>query len=65
MTPKLIDAIFGKLPGALAEVATKLGISFLEARRRLVIYDFSELMYDEILRQNFLRLHEVLEPEQA
>jgi hypothetical protein len=65
MTPKLIDAIFGKLPGALAEVATKLGISFLEARRRLVIYDFGELMYDEILRQNLLRLHEVLEPEQA
>jgi hypothetical protein len=30
MTPKLIDAVFGKLPGALAEVAAKLGISFLE-----------------------------------
>jgi hypothetical protein len=55
MTPKLIDAVFGKLPGALAEVAAKLGISFLEDRRRLVIYDFHEVMYETVLKSNLLR----------
>ena len=40
MTPKLIDAVFGKLPGTLAEVAAKVGVHALESRRRVVIYDF-------------------------
>jgi hypothetical protein len=53
MTPKLIDAVFGKLPGALAEVAAKLGISFLEERRRLVVYDFERVMYKEVLMPKF------------
>ena len=56
MTPKLVDAVFGKLPGALAEVAAKLGISFLEERRRLVIYDFHELMYEEVLMPTLTRM---------
>jgi hypothetical protein len=66
MTPKLIDAAFGKLPGALAELAAKLGISFLEARRRLVIYDFHELMIEEVLIQNLERLlQKLIKSEQA
>jgi hypothetical protein len=56
ITPKIVDAVFGKLPGVLAEVAAKLGISFLEERRRLVIYDFHELMYQEVLMPNLLRM---------
>jgi hypothetical protein len=68
VTPKLVDAVFGKLPGALAEVAAKLGISFLEDRRRLVIYDFHEFMFQEVLFRNLMRMlkaTEATEPEQG
>jgi hypothetical protein len=51
LTPKLIDAVFGKLPGTFAEVGAKLGISFLEERRRIVIYEFRETVAD-IFRLN-------------
>ncbi len=53
-TPKLIDAAFGKFPGAISEIATKLGLSYLESRRRIVIYDYGaglrELMKAELRR---------------
>ena len=68
VTPKLVDAVFGKLPGALAEVAAKLGISFLEDRRRLVIYDFHEFMFQEVLFRNLMRMlkaTEATEPVQG
>lgn len=39
-TPKLIDAVFGKLPGTLAEAGAKLGASYMEERKRVVVYDF-------------------------
>lgn len=43
-TPKIIDAAFGKLPGALADMAAKLGITYLEDRRRIVVYDFRDIL---------------------
>lgn len=55
VTPKLVDAVFGKLPGALADLAAKLGISLLEERRRVVIYDFRSSVQD-VLLSNLVRM---------
>lgn len=52
ITPRLVDAVFGKLPGALADAAAKLGINFLESRRRLVIYDLGESYDAGIIRRD-------------
>jgi hypothetical protein len=40
ITPKLVDAVFGKLPGMLAELGARLGLALVDSRRRIVIYDF-------------------------
>lgn len=58
ITPKIIDAAFGKLPGALADVAAKLGISLLESHQRVVMYDFWPTT-QHILYSNLLRMCEV------
>jgi len=55
VTPKLVDAAVGKLPGALAEMAGKLGVNYLEDRRRIVIYDFHNTML-ELLFNNLVRM---------
>lgn len=55
LTPKLVDAVFGKLPGALADLAAKLGSDFLEQRRRVVIYDFRSSVKD-VLFSNLVRM---------
>jgi hypothetical protein len=55
VTPKLIDAAFGKLPGALAEAAAKLGISYLEDRKRVTVYDFREVI-QRIFLSNLVRM---------
>ena len=55
MTPKVIDAAFGKLPGMLAELASKLGLSLLESRRRVVIYDFRPSM-EQIFLATLIRM---------
>jgi hypothetical protein len=55
VTPKLVDAAFGKLPGAIAEMAGKLGTNFLEDRRRIVIYDFHDIMF-ELFLKNVVRM---------
>lgn len=54
---KLIDAVFGKLPGAVADVVSKVGIEFLENRRRLVIYDFKS-SFHQVLYLNLIRMIE-------
>lgn len=43
IVPKLVDTTFGKLPGAIAESFSKLAQTFLDQKRRLVIYDCSQL----------------------
>lgn len=60
LTPKLVDVVFGKLPGALAEVAANFGISLLESRRRIVIYDFRSSIQG-ILFSNLLRMMKAAE----
>jgi len=45
VTPKVVDALFGKLPGAIADMATKLGGQYIEDRRRIVVYDFQSIMF--------------------
>jgi len=50
-TPKLIDTIFGKLPGALSEVAAKAGIGFIQDRQRLVIYDFRDVVFGSLFHE--------------
>jgi len=39
LTPKIIDAVFGKLPGALAELLGKRASSALDDRKRIVVYN--------------------------
>lgn len=55
VTPKLVDAVFGKLPGALADLAAKFGNNLLEKRRRVVIYDFRSSVQD-VLLSNLVRM---------
>ena len=62
MSPKIIDAAFGKLPGALAEVAAKLGVSLLDSRRRVVIYDFRSTTQN-ILLSNLVRMMQAADKE--
>jgi hypothetical protein len=42
ITPKVVDAIFGKLTGTVAELVTKIAINILESDRRIVIYDLQK-----------------------
>lgn len=58
LTPKLIDTVFGKLPGTIAEISAKLGLSILEARRRVVIYDFSDCLW-QMFHQRLKRVREM------
>jgi len=55
VTPRIVDAIFGKLPGTLAEVMTNAGLSFIETRRRIVIYDFRS-SFETVLFSNLTRM---------
>jgi hypothetical protein len=55
ITPKVVDAAFGKLPGLLAELGARLGLSLLESRRRIVIYDFRPTVM-EVFLANLLRM---------
>lgn len=49
MTAKLIDGVFGALPGKLAGVVADLAKPFLVDGRRLVIYDFSQTLSESYL----------------
>lgn len=63
VTPKIVDAAFGKLPGAIAEVAAKLGINLMDSRRRLVIYDFRTSV-QSILLSNLVRMLKATEKKE-
>jgi hypothetical protein len=47
-TPLLIETAFGKLPGALSEVACKTVLALMGEKRNLVIYTFNQLLKDAI-----------------
>ena len=57
-TPKIVDALLGKLPGAIAEMAANLGDSYLEDRRRIVVYDFGNIMLHGTLSYVARMFHE-------
>lgn len=44
ITPQVIEVVFGRLPGALAETAAKLGVEFLNERRRVVVYSYRSFL---------------------
>lgn len=50
ITSKLIDTIFGKLPGTIAEISTKVLSQWMNDKRQLVIYEFPDLL-DTILKK--------------
>lgn len=54
VVPKLIDTAFGKLPGTIAEWFSKIAQPFLEQKRRVAIYDCSQLR-DQLITQMILR----------
>jgi hypothetical protein len=53
VTPKIIDATFGKIPGSIADLATKILSNMIDLERRIVIYDYSPL-YHEIYHNRLL-----------
>ena len=42
VVPKIVDAAFGKLPGALAQFAGELATKFMDDRKNIVIYQFDD-----------------------
>lgn len=44
ITSKVIDTVFGKLPGSLAELFAKALASWLQDEKRVVIYQFPDLL---------------------
>jgi hypothetical protein len=46
IVPKLVDAVFGKLPGALAQVAGDAAQRRFDERKRIVVYQFDQWMED-------------------
>ena len=55
ITPKIIDAVFGKLPGVLAEAFGNSGVRILDERRRVVVYDCHKWI-DTIIIPQFLKM---------
>ncbi|MGB2728956.1 MAG: hypothetical protein WBD09_10875 [Halobacteriota archaeon] len=53
VTAKLIDVVFGKLPGTLAEYSSKLLNNWLKDERRIVLYHFHP-KFEEIVRRRIL-----------
>lgn len=53
VTPQIVDATFGKIPGTIADLASKLLANIIDTERRIVIYDYSPL-YNEIYYERVL-----------
>lgn len=53
VTPKIVDVTFGKIPGTVADLASKLLSNFIDTKRRIVIYDY-EPIYNEIFLERVL-----------
>jgi len=56
LTTKAIDAVFGRLPGTLADFAVGEAKQFLDADRRLVIY-FARSLLSEIHKPDSTHQH--------
>lgn len=57
LSSPIIESVFGKLPGKLAEFCTSLLSEWLEQERRLVVYQFDDLL-EATMRS---RMHQYLE----
>lgn len=57
ITPKVIDTVFGKLPGILAEYSGKILNNLLKDERRIVLYLFFP-MFENILFQRLSNLRQ-------
>ena len=55
VSAKLIDAVFGKIPGAAAEGFARLGQQLLDQERRIVVYDFSKTVQSLVI-SNLVRM---------
>ncbi len=64
LSAKLIDAVFGKIPGAAAEGLAKLGQQLLDQERRIVVYDFSSTVKN-LLMSNLVRMIRAAEKAKA
>lgn len=53
VTPKIVDVTFGKIPGTVADLASKLLTNLIDTKRRIVIYDY-EPIYNEIFLERVL-----------
>ncbi|WPY97637.1 hypothetical protein [Christiangramia sp. OXR-203] len=53
ITPKIIDASLGKIPGSIADLAVKFLTSLIEIQKRVIIYD-QEPLYDDLFRNRIL-----------
>jgi hypothetical protein len=47
VTPKLVDSTFGKLPGSIADSASKILTNIIATDRRIILYDYGPI-YNEI-----------------
>lgn len=59
LTTKAIDAVFGRLPGALADFAAGEATQFLGADKRLVIY-FAEKLLSRVNEPGSLEIQRIL-----
>lgn len=62
VAPKIIDTVFGKLPGILAEIGRDLWLDFLKEGQRLVVYNFDPIMKHVVL-QDLCRKIEITKDE--
>jgi hypothetical protein len=51
VTPKIIDVVFGKLPGTLAEHSFKLLNDWLKEERRIVLYHFHPTFEEIVIKR--------------
>jgi len=58
LVPKLVDSVFGKLPGALAQLAGDAAERHIKERKRLVVYRFDKWAIELLLQQHKQRKSE-------
>ncbi|MBN1413122.1 MAG: hypothetical protein JW969_19945 [Spirochaetales bacterium] len=50
-SPIIIETVFGKLPGGLAEVACKTWAAWIEQKRQFIIYNYYTFLTDIVIKQ--------------
>jgi hypothetical protein len=60
--PKLVDIVFGKLPGILAQAAGDLALRYASEKKSIVIYGFDDCIRD-YSEASFIDMLEGLDPD--